>query len=77
MALLAKMTQNLPTAEEGILKQIPFLSGKEIAFEDRQKSDAAFRQGWEKLSNQQQSRWRELHNFVVELALFKRRIIQK
>ena len=77
LGLLTTMTQSLPTAEQDILRQIPFLSGKEISFEDRQKSNAAFRKGWEKLSDQQQKRWRELHDAVVEFSLFKRRVIKK
>ena len=75
--LLAIMTKSLPAAEQEILQQFPFLSGKEIAFEDRQKSDAAFRKGWESLANQQQKRWQELHDAVVEFSLFKRRVIKK
>lgn len=77
LALLTTMTQFLPTAEQEVLRQFPFLSGKEIAFEDRQKSDAAFRKGWESLANQQQKRWQELHDAVVEFSLFKRRVIKK
>jgi TonB family protein len=77
LELLTTMTQSLPAAEQDILRQIPFLSGKEISFEDRQKSNIAFRKGWEKLSDQQQKRWRELHDAVVEFSLFKRRVIRK
>ncbi len=77
LELIATVTKSLPAAEQETLRQFPFLSGKEIAFEDRQKSDAAFRKGWENLPNQQQKRWQELHDAVVELGLFKRRAIKK
>ena len=75
--LLTTMTKSLSPAEQETLRQFPFLSGKEIAYEDRQKSDAAFRKGWESLPNQQQKRWQELHDAVVEFSLFKRRVIKK
>ncbi len=77
LELLAMMTQSLSATEQEVLRQFPFLSGKEVAFEDRQKSDAAFRKGWGSLSNQQQKHWQELHDVVVELALFRRRVIKK
>ena len=77
LELLLTMTKSLSAAEQETLRQFPFLSGKEIAYEDRQKSDAAFRKGWESVSNQQQKRWQELHDAVVEFSLFKRRVIKK
>ena len=77
LELLAMMTQSLSATEQEILRQFPFLSGKEVAFEDRQKSDAAFHKGWGSLANQQQKHWQELHDVVVELALFRRRVIKK
>lgn len=64
----------LSNSEQDILQQFPLLSGKEIAVADRQKSNAVLRKAWDQLSSQQQRRWQELHNQVVEFGLFRRRV---
>jgi TonB family protein len=74
--LLTILKQSLSPTEQAVLQQFPFLSGKEVTAEDRQKSNAVLRKGWDQLSSQQQQRWRELHNQVVEFGLFRRRVLQ-
>lgn len=68
--LFTRMTQPLTPEEQSVLQQFSFFSGREIAAEDRQKSNAVLRKGWDKLTGAEKERWRELHDRVVELALF-------
>jgi len=73
LELVAQMEALLTPTQQEILQRVPLLSGKEVAVHDRQQSNAIVKKGWGILPSSAQQRWRELHNRIVELGLFRRR----